>query len=97
MNIYPPIEYPSHIKYVLNTTDNIIYLISICVKSNFSFINNGTYIQVDLKSNTFYISPDYNWLYCDPPPLIEVDEINKLLRINKINKILLCIKQKNYV
>jgi hypothetical protein len=82
-----PIEiFPLHIKYVLNNETNKKYLMHILGEAHFYALKT-TYIEVNLKDFTWFPSPDYGWLYRNKPELNTIEEINILLRKNKIKKI----------
>jgi hypothetical protein len=68
--------FPEHIMFVKNTYENRRILENKLGKPKFIFDNS--YIEINLKENTWRTCLDFEWLYRDKPPLSKIEDIIEL-------------------
>ena len=72
---YPVETYPENVKYVLDTPYNRSILTNKYGESRLGIINNQTYLEINVKDQTWRPTFDFQWLYRNPPPLIILEEL----------------------
>jgi len=76
MGTYPDEVYQEHIKYVLDTPENRKVMTKLYGKNLFSHMC-FSYIRFNTINKTWRSSFDIEWLYRNPPPVVEICEIFK--------------------
>jgi len=91
MDVYEEEMCPDYIKYVINTYENREKLIMLCKDIFDIYLTDNIlyckYIEINFIMKYVSLSPDFNWLYRNTPPLITIEELIINLILNKIKKI----------
>jgi hypothetical protein len=76
--------FPKNIVYIKDTPENRIRLKEFLGEPRVS-IGETAYIEIDTDKETWYGTPDFQWLYRDAPPLHSIEEIRKLVGVEAYN------------
>lgn len=70
--------FPDHMKYVKDTMDNRDIMWEL-LGNGWIYTNEECYIVVDTYNKTWRTSFYFEWLYRNPPPLTEIEDLKKML------------------
>jgi len=76
MNPYSEETYPENVKYVHDTPENRKLMSKLYGNPIFT-VSNYSYIRFNTLEKTWRTSFDIEWLYRNPPPVVEICEIFK--------------------
>ena len=68
---YQKEKFPEHICLIKDTNENRTFLENELGKPKF-ISDNYSYIEINLQENTWRTCLDYEWLYRNMPPLIDI-------------------------
>jgi len=83
---YRPEVYPEKTLYVEDTQENQDILTDMLGENELGFMQetSKTYLVVNIETFTWYKDMAFSWLYRDPPPLVDVQEvIDSIKRIRR--------------